>query len=154
ALGDADELRAGLETLAARLARHAVPARRDRLDGAAPPVAPALLVLDADRGDAAVARTARAGQRAAAQPVVARRAAADRRRPQPVDLSHAARQGARRDDGGGADGPEDARAARPARCLRRVLPRLLHHPHALPLFAVAPGGCDDARVGVGPAHGA
>jgi len=66
-----------------------------------------------------------------------------------LDLPDAAGQRARRDHGRRADGTQDAGIASAPRCIRGVLPRLLHHPHALPVLAVAAGGGGDARVGVG-----
>src|SRR5205814_9679436 len=142
-----------LAASAARGARHAVPAGRHRLDGAASPDASAGLVHPDDRLDAGVARPARADQRPPARSLVVAGAAGRRGRPHAVEPSHAAGQGAGRHDGRRADGAEDARAARAPRRLRRVLPRLLHHPHALPLLAVAAGGGGDAGVGVGAADG-
>ena len=144
---------ARLAAPAARGARHAVPARRDRLDGAAARLAPAG-VGDRDDGDrpASGAAASRSPTRALPGRWVLVARARRRHRPDLLVVPDAARQGARRHPRGRADGAEDARAARAPRRVRRLLPRLLHHPDPLPLLAVAAGGGGDAGLGVGPAH--
>ena len=143
---------ARLATSSARGARHAVPARRDRLDGAAACLAPAG-VGDRDDGDRPrLARPPRARQRGAARSLGDRRRARRRHRPDLLVVPDAARQGARRHPRGRVDGAEDARAARATRRVRGLLPRLLHHPDPLPLLAVAAGRGGDAGLGLGPAH--
>src|SRR5205085_11342404 len=121
-----DAALARLGTAAARGTRHLVPACRDRLDGAAACIAPAGVVGRPRRRGPSLAHPARARKRRAAQPLGARRRAAGGDRPDLLVLWDAARQGARGHARRRADGAEDARAARPARRLRRLLPRLLH----------------------------
>ena len=88
-------------------------------------VPPAGLVRAAVGRDPGLARPAGADQRRAARALDGGGRAGAGGRADLVVRAHAARQGGRRHDAGGADGAEDAGAARAARRAGGVLPRLL-----------------------------
>ena len=113
---------------AARRARHAVPARRHRLDRCCRMWRTCRVWCIAARRRWCCSGAAgwRVHARAAAGPLVVVALLAVALAGDLVDAPHAARQGSRRHADGGAAGAQDAGAARAARRLRGLLPGLLH----------------------------